>query len=191
VLHQPVKASHRLFFALTPPVVLARQVANAASWFDDEGMPVAADRLHVTMFILDDRFDMPSSLVDALRGVGAAIAASPIDVVLDRASGGDKSIALRPSRKIAALDALHRQLANRCAAAGIAGRPNYAFSPHMTLGYRHGRPFNAAVAPIAWTARELVLTHSHLGRTRHDRLGNWPLAAPEPQLALFGDEVAA
>jgi len=42
------------------------------------------------------------------------------------------------------------------------------------------------VAPVAWTARELVLIHSHLGKTRHERLGSWPLAEAEPQLDLFG-----
>ncbi|TPG16647.1 hypothetical protein EAH87_13385 [Sphingomonas koreensis] len=190
MFHQPIKASHRLFFALIPPIVLARQVATAASWFDEEGTPVSPDRLHITMLILDDRVDMPSSLVEALCEIGAAIAAPPVPIVLDRAGGSDRSIALRPSHKIAAIDALHRQLARLCAAAGISQKANYTFSAHMTLGYHHGRPFNAAVTPIAWTAGELVLIHSHLGRTRHDRLASWPLAAPEPQLELFGAERA-
>ncbi|MBY8828432.1 2'-5' RNA ligase family protein [Hephaestia mangrovi] len=186
MFHRAVTASHRLFFALVPPIVLARQVANAAAWFDDEGAPVAADRLHVTMFILDDRYGVPPSLVAALRGVGSAIAAAPIRLVFDRAGGGERSIALRPSRRIAPLDALHREIGRLCAAAGIEARANYSFSPHMTLGYRDGRPFNTPVTPVAWTARELVLVHSHLGRTRHERLGSWALAAAEPQLDLFG-----
>jgi len=141
MFHRAVTASHRLFFALVPPIVLARQVANAAAWFDDAGTPVAADRLHVTMFILADRHRVPPSLIAALCGVGSAIAAAPIRVVLDRAGGGENSIALRPSRRIAALDALHREIGRLCAAAGIEPSANYAFNPHMTLGYRDGRPF--------------------------------------------------
>jgi 2'-5' RNA ligase len=184
MFHRPVRVSHRLFFALRPPIVLARQVANAASWFETEGAPVAAERLHVTLFILDDRFDLPDSLVAALTGVGNGVAAAPVEIVLDRVGGGERSIALRPGRRIAALDALHRQLDERSRAAGIAPRAGYAFNPHMTLGYRDGQPFGMAVPPVAWTARELVLIHSHLGRTRHEVLGRWPLA--DPQLDLFG-----
>jgi 2'-5' RNA ligase len=186
MFHRPVRVSHRLFFALRPPIAQARQIANAASWFETEGSPVAAGRLHVTMFILDDRFDLPASMIAALTGIGDAIAAAPVEIVLDRVGGGARSIALRPSRRIAALDALHRQLGERSRAAGIDQRAGYAFNPHMTLGYRDGRPFTMAVPPVAWTARELVLIHSHLGRTRHEVLGRWPLAAVDPQLVLFG-----
>jgi len=184
MFHRPVSVSHRLFFALRPPLVQARQIANAASWFETEGAPVAAERLHITMFILDDRRDLPASLVAALTSLGDAIAAAPIPIVLDRVGGGDRSIALRPSRRIAALDALHRQLGERSRAAGIEPRAGYAFNPHMTLGYRDGQPFGMAVAPIVWAARELVLIHSHLGRTRHEVLGRWPLV--DPQFDLFG-----
>ena len=187
MFHRAVTASHRLFFALVPPIVLARRIAHAASWFDGEGTAVAADRLHLTLFILDDLYDVPSPLLATLRDVGAAIAAAPIDIVLDRVGGGPASIALRPGRKIAALDALYDQLATLCRRAGMAPRTGHAFSPHMTLGYRSGAPFSAAVTPVAWTARDMVLIHSHLGRTRHDRVGRWPLAKPEPQLALFDD----
>lgn len=184
MFHRPVRVSHRLFFAVRPPIALARQIANAASWFETEGLPVAAERLHVTMFILDDRFDLPDTLVAALRRVGDGIAAAPIGIAFDRVGGGERSIALRPSRRIAALDALQRQLAERSRAEGIERRAGYVFNPHMTLGYRDGRSFTAAAPPVAWTARELVLIHSHLGRTRHDVLGRWPLV--DPQLSLFG-----
>jgi 2'-5' RNA ligase len=183
MFHRPVRVMHRLFFALRPPIVLARQVANAASWFETEGSPVTAERLHVTMFILDDRYDLPTALVTTLRRVGDGIAAAPVDVVLDRVGGGERSIALRPSRRIAALDALHRQLSELGRAAEIEPRAGYAFNPHMTLGYRDGRPFTVAAPPVAWTASELVLIHSHLGRTRHEVLGRWALA--DPQLDLF------
>jgi 2'-5' RNA ligase len=173
-----------LFFALRPPIALARQIAQAVSWFETEGAPVSAERLHVTMFILDDRCDLPASLVAALAGVGDRIATAPIEIVLDRVGGGERSIALRPSRRIAALDALHRQLVELGCAAGIGQRAGYVFNPHMTLGYRDGQPFGMAVPPVAWTACELVLIHSHLGRTRHEVVGRWPLV--DPQLDLFG-----
>lgn len=54
--------------------------------------------------------------------------------------------------------------------------------PHLTLGYPAGQPFSRAIPPIEWTAADLVLIHSHLGQTRHDIVGRWPLA---PELPLF------
>jgi len=186
MFHRPLPRAHRFFFALIPPIVLARRIANAAHWFETEGRPVRADRLHVTMFILEDRFDAPDELIAGLREVGGAVTAAPIDVTLDYVSGGGRSIALRPQHKNATLDALHRQLARLCAAAEIAEMPGYTFSAHLTLGYRDGRPFGERVTPLTWKAEELVLIHSHLGKTRHEPLGRWPLIAPpEPQLSLF------
>ena len=192
MFHRPIprppgKARHRLFFALIPPIVTARQIANAAPWLDAKGATVAADRLHVTMFILDDFLHMPPPLlIEALRAVGDAVEAPPIEIVFDRASGGTASLALRPSHRNAALDALHRQIDRLCAAAGITQREGYSFNPHMTLGYRQGRAINGPVSPVAWTATELVLIHSHLGKTRHDRLASWPLDADQAQGDLFG-----
>jgi 2'-5' RNA ligase len=56
----------------------------------------------------------------------------------------------------------------------------------MTLGYRDGRPFSERIAPVGWDAEEFVLIHSHLGKTRHEVVGRWPLRGPGvPQLSLF------
>lgn len=186
MFQRPIQASHRLFFALVPPIVLARQIANAATWFGEEGTPVSADRLHVTIFILADFFERPPpELIAALRDIGGAVAAAPIRIVLVRVGGGAHSIALRSGRKNAALDDLRERIAALCFARGIAERRDHVFGPHMTLGYRRGSPCSAAVAPVAWNARELVLIHSHLGKTRHDRLASWPLEADDAQGDLF------
>jgi len=175
---------HRFFFALIPPIVLARRIANAAHWFETDGTPVRADRLHVTLFITEDRFDASAELIAGLRAIGAGIGSAPVPMTLDYISGGQQSIALRAQHKNAALDALYHQIAERCAAAGIAAMPGRVFSPHLTLGYRNGRPFGERIAPLAWVADELVLIHSHLGQTRHERIGRWRLI--DPQLSLFG-----
>lgn len=182
MLHQRI-AEHRFFFALRLPIQLARQIANAAHWFGGTGRPVAAERLHVTLFILPDQFEQSSLLIAQLRAIGAAVAAAPVEMLLDYVSAGGRSIALRPQHRIAGLAALRQDLVSRCYAAGIAERPDYAFSPHVTLGYRDGRPFGERVPPIAWTAAEFVLIHSHLGRTKHTELGRWALT--DGQLSLF------
>lgn len=183
---RPIRAEHRFFFALRPPPQLARQLASAADWLDERGRAVAAEHLHITLCILPDFAIYPSLVIARLLTVGAAVAAAPVDVVLDYVSGGARSVALRPQHRNPALMALHGELVRLCLDNGIAGRDGYRFQPHMTLGYRDGRPFGERVPPVVWTASEFVLIHSHLGHSKHDAIGHWPLAAPEPaQGSLF------
>ena len=177
---------HRWFFALRPPARTAWQVANAADWFGTTGRAVRADHLHITLFLAPDRADADSDRLEAMIRVGEAVRAAPVAVTLDSVGGGNRSIALRPRRRIVALDALRRELVRHAGALGVAERAGYDFHAHMTLGYRDGGPFSEPIAPVAWTATEFVLIHSHLGRTRHDVVARWPLrAAVDPQLALL------
>jgi len=185
MFHQP-PTLHRLFFALLPPPVLARQVATAAGWFEPEGRALAAERLHVTMFILDDRPSRPDALVHALKAIGRSVDRGPVAVTLDRATGSRRSVVLRPAHRHPALHDLHARLGELARERRIAPRERHGFAPHMTLGYRDGEPFTQPVSPVGWLARELVLIDSHVGRTRHEVLGRWPLVArDDPQLALL------
>ena len=185
MFHQP-PVLHRPFFALVPPRPLARRIAAAAGWFQRGPGGLPAERLHLTLFILDDMVDLPSALVDALRGIGATVGVEPFEVVLDVATGSGRSIALRPAHRNPAAVRLHERLAGRARGCGIAERPGYRFAPHLTLGYRIGEPFSQPVTPVTWMADEIVLIDSHVGRTRHEVLGRWPLVAEEKaQLSLF------
>jgi 2'-5' RNA ligase len=182
---QPV-GEHRYFFAVVPPLRLARQVTNAMPWLDAGGRSPQPARLHITMFILPDFQSVPNGAEDILCAMGDAVAAAPVPVTLDMISASTRSIALRPRHRIAELAALRRELTFQAAVAKIAERPGYNFSAHMTLGYRDGTPFSQPVEPIAWIADEFVLVHSHLGKTRHDVVARWPLRAPvDPQLSLL------
>lgn len=179
---------HRLFFAVKPPRSRARQLASAAPWFDTAGKAVWSDRLHITAFILDDLKRVPDMLLAQLTDIGAALTLAAFNVTLDRAVGSRSLIALRPSRKNDGLTELHRRLSALARAAGVAEREAYRFSPHLTLGYREGEPFQQRIAPVGWRAEEVVLIHRHLGRTRHEELGRWQLREDREtrvQLALF------
>jgi len=159
MFHRPI-ARHRLFFALRPPLPLARQITEAAAWFDGPERD--------------------------LKAIGDAVEAAPFALQFDTVVGSDRSIALRPRRKNDSFVALHQRIAVAREAAGLRARKGYRFSPHMTLGYRNGVPFTQAIAPIGWTADAFVLVHSHVGRTRHDVIGRWLLEGDDDrQLALF------
>ncbi len=67
MFHNP-PVLHRLFFALIPPRPLARSVAAAAGWFQRGPGGLAAERLHMTMFILDDMVEVAPGLPETLRG---------------------------------------------------------------------------------------------------------------------------
>lgn len=185
-----IKAAHRFFFALFPPPVLARQTIEAMTPFADGARMMRPERLHVTLDILDDFAEWPDEIVPALVAAGSTVAAAPFEVMFDRVSGGESTIALRPRLKNAPLNALHQAIAAGRAGLGVEGRYGYAFSPHMTLVYRKGVPFSHSVAPISWMAEEFVLVHSLIGQTRHEVIARWPLNATADtvdtaQLALF------
>lgn len=175
---------HRLFFAFVPPPVLARQVIAAAAVLRCRTM--AAERLHMTMFILDDLPRLDVATVARMRRIGEAIETGPIEIVLDRIAGSYRSVALRPGRANPALLACHRRIAGLAHSVGLAPRQDYRFGPHVTLGYDNPTPWSERVAPLRWIADELVLIHSRVGQTRHEVLGRWRLAATATeQLALF------
>ncbi|WP_374943678.1 2'-5' RNA ligase family protein [Sphingomonas sp.] len=188
MFHHP-PTLHRLFFGLRPPPSLAGRIAAGAAYFDPV-RGLAAERLHITLFILADLVQVPPGLLHALHGVGASIDCGPVQMALDVAHGSSRAVALRPARRDPALAALRARIADEARAHGLAERAGYRFAPHMTLGYGDVAPFSRAIAPVGWTADELVLIDSQVGRTRHHMLGRWPLDGGEGgggggQLRLF------
>ncbi|WP_174291713.1 2'-5' RNA ligase family protein [Sphingomonas bacterium] len=174
---RPVLA-HRLFFALRPPPAIADRIIASAAVLGHR--LIAADRLHITMFILDDLEQLDHAIVALLRRVGDAVDAPAVPIMLDRLVASHRSSALRPGDGASGLMTLYRQIAGLARSAGIAERRGYRFSPHLTLGYRKGDAFSQPVTPVGWIADELVLIHSHVGQTRHDTLARWRLAGASP-----------
>ena len=138
------------------------------------------------MFILDDLPTVDLALVEMLQSVGAQVRLSSFDVVLERLIATNASVALCPRGRPVALEDLHDQLVIGCRASGVHRRKNSRFSPHVTLGYHPRATRNEVIAPIGWHASELMLIDSHVGQTRHEVLGCWPLAGDPPrQLSLL------
>ncbi len=176
----------RFFFALRPPGPEARRIAAFAERLEEGGRRVRWEHLHMTLAITDDFEDYPYDLVKALRRVGDRVAAAPFDLVLGQLSGGNRSTALRPQHGVPGLKALQGTIADRMREGGVPMRREWRYSPHVTLFYRNGAPFSRPVAEFGWHVEELFLIRSHVGRTRHDVLGHWPLRAPEiAQYALL------
>lgn len=178
---------HRLFFAVFPPPVTARQIAQSGAWFGSEGRAIQWDRLHVTIDILDDHEHFPARDAAAMIAAGGRVSAPPFTLALDQLAESNRSVALRPRLRSFAAERLHAATGAALAEAGLSRRAGYRMSPHMTLFYRNGRPSVRAIAPVSWRVEELVLVHSLLGRTRYEILGRWPLTGANDQFDLFGD----
>lgn len=177
---------HRFFFALRPPERLAHGIAAFADEIAEDGYRITARRLHVTVAITQDYDERPDYLVDTMLRVGEAITSAPCPLRLDRLVQGNTAVLLMPGPGHAELRALHRAIADGMASARAPLRKGASFSPHMTLLYRKGAPLDRRIAGFEWTAQELELIHSHVGRRWHETLGRWPLRAVQPaQFALF------
>jgi RNA 2',3'-cyclic 3'-phosphodiesterase len=174
--------AYRYFFALLPDEITARRIsAYSEAQFGAKGL-IRADRLHVTLAITAD-FDAPvPALVEALRRAGDTVAAAPFPLVLDQMSRGRSLAALRPAHSQPPLRALQAAVVRAMAQHGVPMRPQWRFSPHLTLIYGKGEPVVRPVQDLGWPVRDFVLVESVVGLTQHHILGRWTLSTPQPLL---------
>lgn len=166
---------YRLFFALKPSQLIARQTDHFAETIAANARRIAVKHQHVTLAISCDYVDYPYAVIKALRRAGTGVMAEPFDLRLDQLNIGNRSAALRPSRSVPLLNALQRQIVVGMKGAGVALRPDWSFSPHQTLFYRESRPEQRPVEGFNWHVDQFMLICSHVGRTRHEVLAIWPL----------------
>lgn len=183
----PRPLTHRWFFALKPDDRLAnRTYAFAVAQLGSEARLLPAAHHHITLALTPDCAEEAPGFIAALLRAGDAVAAAPFTLHLDRLSGGARTVALCPSRVVPPLHALQAAIAAAMAAQGVAMRPDWRFSPHETLGYRKGAPFQRLVEGFDWPVTSFALVHSFIGQRRHETIGQWPLRAPaSAQGSLF------
>lgn len=182
----PRLLAHRWFFALKPDEVTARRTrAFAEEQLGEKGL-LRPEHHHVTLALTEDFESEPAGLVDALLRAGADVAAAPFELILDKLVGSHRSVALRPRHALPSLRDLQKEIAGAMTWHGAAIREDWAFSPHQTLCYRPGTPFDRPVTPFRWTVEEFVLVHSFVGLSRHETIGRWALRPVEdPQGTLL------
>ncbi|BAV64733.1 2'-5' RNA ligase family protein [Sphingobium cloacae] len=175
---------YRLFFALKPPHGVARRTDHLAAALA-EGVPrIRTEHQHITLAITGDHAAYPREAACRLLQAAETIMAAPFHLRLDRLSFSTRSAALRPSRAVQGLNALQRALVRAIEEAGVMLRTGWRFSPHQTLFYRAGPVGHRPVEGFGWCVEDFALICSHVGRTRHEELGRWPLKGGA-QLSLF------
>ena len=174
-----------LFFALQPDAEATSQIVQLVDSFrQSHGLTGVLRPLHVTLCDLISRETIEKT-VDVASRVASSVSATPFRIALNRVmrfggrkkSSEDKSpFALVGDDGIAGL-AQFRQRLNIALRHADLAKLSAGFTPHLTLLYDNGLPDDQDIQPIAWTAQEFVLVRSHVGQTRHEILGRWPLRA--------------
>ncbi len=173
-----------LFFALFPGDETADRLEALAMRLRDahqlKGRLFAADRFHLSLYNLGEDVRVPNEVKDAAGRAAASVDCEPFHLSFDRAmsfagSPRHHPLVLPPAKGAEALTAFHRKLGAALKREGLGRFVNFDFAPHVTLFYADRLVEEHPVEVIGWEAREFALVVSHIGETRYDFLGQWPL----------------
>ncbi|MGN6516640.1 MAG: 2'-5' RNA ligase family protein [Rhizomicrobium sp.] len=173
---------HRIFLAALPDAHTAARIhAMAEEMKARHGFTaslIQPGHLHVTLFHLGDWAALPGEIVTLASRAASQVSVPAFDVTFNRAESFRNSTGIYPfvlTGERAQWRALHDGLRAALTNAGLGGATHGDFEPHVTLTYDKVRVKPHAVAPVTWPVRDVVLIHSELGKTTHNRLGCWPL----------------
>jgi 2'-5' RNA ligase len=164
----------RLFFALRPDEAATQRIHELAqrmrAVYELAGEPLLPEHLHVTLHFLGDHAGLPPALLAAAETAGRNMRAAPFELAFDRVMSFRRKrnppLVLCRDELCAPLMVLRHQLGAERA---------HGFKPHVTLLYDRTMVPGQEVAPISWTATEVLLIHSLIGRKQHRVLGRYPL----------------
>jgi 2'-5' RNA ligase len=182
---------HRLFFALLPDDEARKQIIRLGRLLKQVHQSYAdlttPENLHVSMFYVDAwRGRLPEDLFARASAVGAATRAAPFQLAFNQTGtfanpkamkGKSYPFVLFGERDPGPALTLRRAIgaAMRHHGLAYAVKEVKAFAPHVTLWWDEEILDSQPTAPVAWTARELVLVDSIQSEGRHNHLARWPL----------------
>jgi len=184
-----VRPTDRLFFAVIPDEKTVEAICSARRKLCEKtglsGADILPEHLHVTLWHVGDDIVPPTSGdIDALVQRAGIVEAPPFQISFRQAKSlGRGTFVLYGGKGSANLKTLSAKLRDALIRPGAERkRP---VMPHMTLLRSETILPARGIEPITWTAREIVLVHSLLGKTIHRHVGRLPLR-PERQLSLPG-----
>lgn len=184
-----VRATDRLFFALIPDEMTVAAICESRRKLCKvtglSGAEVLPEHLHVTLWHVGDCVVPPTAGdIEAIVRHAGTVDMPPVRVAFKSAkslNGG--AFVLYGGKGVADLEALSIRL--RDALSKLGAEKKRPFMPHMTLLRSPTILPSRDVRPIAWTAHQIVLVHSLLGKTIHRHVAYLPLR-PGRQLSLPG-----
>jgi RNA 2',3'-cyclic 3'-phosphodiesterase len=170
-----------LFLAFVPDAPTAAHICRLAEVIKQarefDGRLIAPDRLHITLFFLDDGRDPDERTIRMACEAAQAVHMSSFEISFDRTA----SFRGKPDRHPFVLlgnDGLNRlklfrqTLGAEMTRKGLRYLVTTDFTPHVTLLYDKRQVEEQPVEPVFWRADEFVLIHSKNG---HAHLARWPL----------------
>jgi 2'-5' RNA ligase len=178
------RPAHNLFFAILVPSPLEEDISNVfenlKQRYRVRKMQVPTPRLHVSLFGVFSGDSLPQRIVELSRLVGGAIRFAEFDMVLNRTLSFRSTQTEKPLVLAADADSARSvdRLADRIteaftALSGLKHPQTGPITPHLTLVWHRMTVPEQPIAPIKLPAREIVLIHSHVGKSRYDVLGRW------------------
>lgn len=177
----PAGVPVKLFFAIRPDgeagaaiEMLGRRLKAAHRL---RGSAIARERLHNTLAAVHDVGAITENIARA-RAVGDRLWHRCFSVRFDwtgsfRGAGRGHPFVLRGDEGLDALAEFRENLREEMLRAGFEA--SRSFTPHVTLLWADRCVEEYPIAPISWTVRELALTASLQGFSRHIDVARWPL----------------
>jgi 2'-5' RNA ligase len=184
-----VVATDRLFFALIPDDKTIEAICGTRRHLCDmtgvSGAEVLPEHLNVPLLQVGDGSECPpEEIIETLMRRAGGIDLPSCTISFTRAKSlGEAGVVLCGGRTAAPVRALSSGLDR--VLAGPGPRKRRRFVPHMTLLRSRVAVAPRDVAPVTWTAREIVLVHRLPDSMVHRHVGRLPLR-PGAQLWLPG-----
>lgn len=168
----------RLFFALTPPIELARYFHHLAMTDLQEcrGRQLKPEQIHLTLRFVGE---VNPETASCLQQAAGNISLPSFELVFDTLGYWPRPRVVwsMPSRTPATLTELAAQLEHACVSCGLAAEKR-AYVPHLTL-VRNARqaPAHGTMKPLPWPVEAFALIQSETlpQGAVYTELRRWPL----------------
>ena len=176
---------HHLFFAIMVPPLAATQIAtcfdNLRMRYPFSSVPISQDRLHLSLTAVFAGNNLPDRVIRISEITGSAIRFVEFDITLERALTYQnrqvkKPFVITTRNGSSTINQLVLQI--RRTLSILSGNRNHQHrpvSPHVTLVWDRVVVPEHPIEPVTLPVQEIALVHSHVGQSRYDILGRWPL----------------
>jgi 2'-5' RNA ligase len=180
-----IPGKHVFYLALQPTAEAAAAAAERLEAVRREhrltGRPVAANRLHVSLFNLGTFKRPPGPIIEKAVDVVRRVEARRFIIGLNRLASwgrgdGERPVVLWGEDGVIGVQALYEALHRELVTAGMASRRDPPFEPHMTLLYDRAAVPETFVDPVEWRVVDFVLIHAVHGEGRFQVVERFPLA---------------